>query len=112
MPTFVKATTSGGAATVTDQLAGTAVAFAGPKGIVRAAFGSTLTTTTALLKGRNSGKEIIPNGSAPCVIGPITAQVLDGPTFIFEGVVTPGEPLELTIVKNGTETYMIGVRTE
>lgn len=49
-----------GAETLTDQLAGTAVAFAGQTGVVRASFASSDGTNTATLKGRESGLEIIP----------------------------------------------------
>lgn len=112
MPTFVVTDTSGGAGTSTDQLAGTAVRKAGRKGIVRASFASTLTTTTALLKGRQSGIEIIPNGCNPNVVGPITAQVQDAQSLIFAGQVMPDEDLELTVVRIGTETWSVVVQTE
>lgn len=113
MPTFIQARVSAGAETVTDQLAGTAVALAGPSGLVRACFRSTVGTTRALLKGRLSGNEIIPNNSFPSDIsvgqgvGPI-----DGTQFIFEGKVTPNEPLELTIVAAAACTTFVGVRTD
>lgn len=110
--TYVYNQTSGGAGTSTDQLAGTPVYKAGPKGLVRAAVSSTLTTTDFLLKGRLSGREVIPNGSAANIIGPITAQELRTDAFIFEAFVTPGEELELTIVRIGTETLMVAIRTE
>lgn len=109
--TFVKARIAAGAETVTDQLAGTAVAFAGPTGHVSAAFVSTLTTTTALLKGRNSGKEIIPNGSISGAKGALTALTVETIDFIYEGMVNPNEPLELTIVAAAATTSLVGVRT-
>lgn len=112
MATFVVADTSGGAGTSTDQLAGTAVAFAGRTGRVRAGFASTLTTTVARLKGRISGKEIIPSGCNPNVVGPITAMVLNAEAIIFDGVVDPGEPLDLEVVRIGTETWAVAVRTD
>lgn len=112
MPTFVQAATSGGAGTSTDQLAGTAVRKAGRKGIVRAVCSSTLTTTTFLLKGRQSGIEVVPNGSHPNVVGPITAQILDAQGLIFVSQVMPDEDLELTVVRIGTETWMVAVQTE
>lgn len=111
MPTFVQDRISGGAETVTDQLAGTAVAFAGPTGKVTAAAVCTLATTTLLLKGRNSGKEIIPNGSSAVVSGALTALNMEATHFIYEGTVEPGEPLELTIVAVAACTTLVGVRT-
>lgn len=112
MATYVHSVTSGGAGTATDQLAGTAVRKAGPRGIVKASFASTLTTTTALLKGRQSGLEVIPNTSHPNIVGPITAQVQDAQGMIFVGRVEPGEDLELTVVTAGTETWSVAVNTE
>lgn len=112
MPTYVVSDTSGGAGTSSDQLAGTAVRKAGPKGIVRASCASTLTTTTFLLKGRQSGIEIIPNASNPNVVGPITAQVQDAQSMVFAGQVMPGEDLELTVTRIGTETWSVLIQTE
>lgn len=111
MPTYVHDRTATGAETVTDQLAGTAVAFAGPTGRVTAAFCATLITTTALLKGRNSGREIIPNGSSASVSGALTALSLEASDFIYEGMVEPGEPLELTITHAAAGSCLVGVRT-
>lgn len=111
MPTQVVDRTASGAETVVDQLAGTAVAFAGPQGKVTAAFTATLITTTALLKGRNSGKEIIPNGSNASVSGALTALSLQSVDFIYEGMVEPGEPLELTITHAAAGSCLVGVRT-
>lgn len=112
MPTYVYGQTSGGAGTTSDALGGTALRKAGPKGIVRAGFASTLTTTTALLKGRQSGKEIIPSGSRPNVVGPITAQSVGAQEMVFIGNVDPNEDLELTVVRAGTETLTIVVQSE
>jgi hypothetical protein len=111
MPTFIQARVSGGAETVTDQLKGTAVAFAGPTGHVVAGAVSVLTTTTILLKGRQSGKEIIPNGSFASTPGALTALEIQAPDFIYEGDVMPGEPLELQITAAGATTTLVGVRT-
>jgi len=112
MATYVAGALSGGAGTSTDQLAGTAVRKAGRKGIVRATAGSTLTTTTFLLKGRQSGIEVIPNGSKANIVGPITAQVHDAQGMIFVAQVQPDEDLELTVVRAGTETWLVAVQTE
>lgn len=109
--TFIHLRTSAGAETVTDQLAGTAVALAGPTGNVRAGFVSTLTTTEVLLKGRNSGIEIIPNGCNAPVSGALTALDLNANHFVFEGRVQPNEPLELQIVAGGACSTLVGVKT-
>lgn len=108
--TYVVSDTSGGAGTSADQLSGTAVEFADQTGRVRAYFASTLTTTTCTLKGAKSGREIIPSGCNPNLVGPITAQAADVNHFIFDGMVSPGEKLVLDVVRIGTETWSVGVR--
>lgn len=110
MPTFIQDRVASGAETVSDQLAGTAVAFAGKTGRVRAAAVGTVGTGTVLLKGRNSGIEIIPNGSSTTMKG--TNALIDVDDFIYDGVVTPGEPLELTITAAAAMTTFVGVRTD
>lgn len=112
MPTYVYGQTSGGAGTTSDALAGTAVRKAGPKGIVRAGLASTLTTTTFLLKGRQTGIEVCPNGTRPNIVGPITAQAVGVQEMVFAAQVQPGEDLELTVVRAGTETVTVVVQTE
>jgi hypothetical protein len=93
-------------------LAGTAVAFAGPTGRVRAGAVSVLSTTKVLLKGRNSGKEIIPNNSF-AVAEPLANLGQDmADQMIYEGFVDPKEPLELTIVAAAATTTMVAVRTD
>lgn len=113
--TYVKLRTASGAETVTDQLAGTAVAFAGPKGIVRACALATVKTHTFLLKGRNSGSEVIPNGCSPqgvIIASNATNAKMNAQDFIFVGQVQPGEPLELTIIAAAAGDAFVGVQTE
>lgn len=112
MPTYVHARTASGSETVTDQLAGTALRKAGPSGRVRAAVAATLPGTTFLLKGRQSGIEVIPNGSRANVIGPVTAQSLGAQEFVFTGACQPGEDLELTIVHGAAGTALVAVTTD
>jgi hypothetical protein len=112
MPTFVKARIAAGAETVTDQLAGTAVAFAGPSGRVRAGALSVLSTTTLTLKGRNSGKEICPKGTTAVASALTAIGDKIGDVMIYEGFVTPGEPLELEIVAAAATTTLVAVRTD
>jgi hypothetical protein len=112
MPTFVQSRIAAGAETVTDQLAGTAVAFAGPTGRVRAGAISVVTTTKILLKGRNSGKEIIPNNSFAVASALTALGDKIGDVMIYEGFVDPKEPLELTIVAAAATTTFVAVRTD
>jgi len=110
--TYNHAVTSGGAGTSADQLAGTAVEFAGKTGRVRVSFVSTLTTTTATLKGSKSGKEIVPSGSHALCTGAITALANDVNHFIYDGFVDPGERLDLAVVNAATETWNVTVRLD
>lgn len=110
--TFVKGFTHSGAETLTNQLNGTAVQKAGATGLVRASFVSTLFTTNATLRGKKSGKSIIPPGSAA---GPkaLTDQGdAMGQQFIYEGFVEPDEELDLTVVAAAAATTLVAVRID
>lgn len=110
--TYVKGFTHSGAETLTNQLNGTAVQKAGSSGLVRAAFVSTLFTTTATLRGKKSGKSIIPPGSnaAPKAL---TDQG-DGlcQQFIYEAFVEPDEELDLQVVAAAAATSLVAVRID
>lgn len=111
MATYLHEMVHGGAETLNDQLAGTAVAFAGRSGRVRAAYVSSDGTSTATLKGRTSGKEVLPAGTHA------TQRTLadNGPTvndFLYDGFVDPGEPLDLQVVAATASTSNVTVRTD
>src|SRR5688500_2817179 len=98
-----------GAETINDQLAGTAVAFAGQTGIVRASFAASDGTNTATLKGRESGLEVIPSGSHAAQrtladVGDTMAKA-----FYYQGRVKPGEPLDLQVVAATASTSVVAV---
>lgn len=112
MPTYVHEMVHTGAETLNDQLAGTAVAFAGPSGRVRAAYVASDGTNTATLKGRESGKEIIPATSHAAQNTLADWGRSLGEQFIYEGYVTPGEPLDLQVVAITASTGAVAVRTE
>lgn len=101
-----------GAETLNDQLAGTAVTFAGPSGRVRAAFVSSDGTNTGTLKGRESGKEIIPATSHAAQNTLADWGRSLGEQFVYEGYVNPGEPLDLQVVAIGASTSAVAIRTE
>lgn len=110
--TFVKGFTHTGAETLTNQLNGTAVQRAGETGLVRASFVSTLFTTQATLRGKMSGKSIIPPGSAA---GPkaLTDQGDSmGEQFIYEGFVDPNEELDLQVVAAAAATSLVGIKID
>lgn len=112
MPTYVHEMVHSGAETLNDQLAGTAVATAGRNGHVRAAYFGSDGTSTATLKGRFSGKEIIPSGSHACQM--TLADMGQGVAnqFIYEGFVNPGEELDLQVVAATASTSAVAVRTD
>jgi len=98
MATYVHHQTHSGSETVTNQLDATAVARAGARGEVMAAFSATLGEFTATLRGRHSGKEIIPSGSHPNKTAPVNTYSLGRQDLVFEGRVEPNEELELEII--------------
>jgi hypothetical protein len=111
VPTYVHEMVHSGAETLSDQLAGTAVGRAGRQGRVRAAFVATDGTNTATLKGRESGIEVMPRGTHGMVRGATTAIGPDASDFIYEGIVTPGEELELEVISATASTSVVAVRT-
>jgi len=112
LPTYVHEMVHAGGETLNDQLAGTAVAFAGPSGRVRAAYVSSDGTSTATLKGRESGKEVIPATSHAAQRAIADWGTSLGEQFIYEGYVNPGEPLDLQVVAITASTSAVAVRTE
>lgn len=112
MPTYVHEMVHSGAETLNDQLSGTAVTFAGPSGRVRAAYVSSDGTSTCTLKGRESGKEVIPATSHAAQNTLADWGRSLGEQFIYEAFVNPGEPLDLQVVAISASTSAVAVRTE
>lgn len=112
MATYNHEMVHAGAETLNDQLSGSAVAVAGRTGRVRAAFVSSDGTNTATLKGRNSGKEIIPSGSHACQMTLADLGQGIAQQYLYEGVVNPGEELDLQVVAITASTSMVSVRTD
>lgn len=110
--TFVKEFVHAGVENLADQLSGTAVAVAGKSGLVRAAFVSSDGTNSATLKGRRSGKEVIPSGSKALqrTVADYSAQISDA--FIYEAFVDPGEELDLAVAAATASTSAIAVRLD
>jgi len=110
--TFIKGFTHAGAETLTNQLNGTAVQRAGETGLVRATFVSTLFTTQATLRGKTSGKSIIPPGSAAGSKAVTDQGDSMGQQFIYEGFVDPNEELDLQVVAAAAASTTIAVRID
>lgn len=101
-----------GGETLNDQLSGTAVAFAGSTGFVRASYASSDGTSTATLKGRESGLEVIPAGSHALQRTLADYGDTAGRGFIYQGRVKPGEPLDLQVVAAAASTSMVIVTVD
>jgi hypothetical protein len=110
MPAHVLVRTASGAETVTDRAAGTPVERAGPTGKVKAACVSTLTTGTVTIRGRQSGR-VVCDATVPAVTGALAALDINANHFIYEGQLTPGEPIEVTIVAAAAQTTLVGIIT-
>lgn len=114
MPTFSHVVVSTGAEVLTNQLQGTPVYTAGSNGRVFAAWTSNDGAgSTCSLKGRTSGKFIIPTGSHAQSFS-TTAEQNGHRTgdFIYNGVVSPGEELDLEITSAGACTARVTVITQ
>lgn len=112
MATYVHEMVHSGAETLNDQLAGTAVAVAGKSGRVRAAYVGSDGTSTATLKGRKSGREIIPSGSHAAQMTLADYGQGLGQQMIYEGFVEPNEELDLQVVAATASTSAVVVRTD
>lgn len=110
MPRYNHEMVHGGAETLNDQLTGTAVARAGPRGIVRAGFVSSDGTNTCTLVGRESGKIVIPAGSH--ARQRTLADLGDSLIYEYVGMVNPNEPLDLQVIAATASTTVVGVETE
>lgn len=112
MATYSHEMVHAGAETLNDQLSGTAVAVAGRSGLVRAAFTSSDGTNTATLKGRKSGREVIPSGShaQQMTLADMGQGVAN--QFIYEARVDPGEELDLQVIALSASTSQVTVRTD
>lgn len=98
-----------GAETLNDQLSGTAAAVAGRTGRVRAAFVSSDGTNTATLKGRKTGREIIPSGSHACQMTLADMGQGIAQQYIYDGVLDPGEEIDLQVVAATASTSLVSV---
>lgn len=112
MATYVHSMTSSGAETLSNQLIGTPVYTVGASGIVKAAFAASDSDTTATLKVRDTGQEIIPSGCHPGVEAAANGQSLDWQDFVFEASGLPsGANLDLEVVVGSAGQTKIAVIT-
>ena len=112
MATYIHSMTSSGAETLSNQLIGTPVYTVGASGIVKAAFAASDTDTTATLKVRDTGQEIIPSGCHSGVEAAADGQDLSWQDFIFEASGLPsGANLDLEVVVASAGQTKIAVIT-
>lgn len=111
MATYVHEMVHSGGETLTNQLDNTAVARAGISGKIRAAFVGTDGTNTATLKGRTSGREVIPSGSHASVRGATTAVGPNASDFYYVGEVDPNEELDLEVIAATASTSVVAIIT-
>lgn len=110
--TYVHEMVHAGAETLTNQLNGTAVQQAGPTGLVRAAFVSSDGTNTATVRGKKSGKSIIPPGSH-ALQNTLADWGRDlGQQYIYEGFLEVGEEIDAEVVAIGASTSALSIRID
>ena len=113
MPTYSHVMLHGEAEVLTNQLAGTPVALAGPSGRVYCAFSSNAAFGTASLVGRTSGRYIIPTGSHAQSFS-TTAEQNGHRTgdFIYFNTLTPNEELDLEVTAAAASTSRVTVKVD
>lgn len=112
MATYYHEMVHSGAETLTNQLAGTAVATVGSTGTVRASFAASDASNTATLKVRDTGQEIIPSGSHPNVQAAANAQTMDAQDFVYQASGLPaGANLDLEVVAAAASSSTVAVIT-
>lgn len=110
--TYVHEMVHTGAETLGNQLNGTAVQQAGPTGLVRAGYVSSDGTSTATLRGKKSGKSIIPPGSHALQNTLADWGRSIGEQMIYEGFLEPGEEIDAEIVAATASTSALVVRID
>lgn len=110
--TYVHEMIHSGAETLSNQLNGTAVQQAGPTGLVRAAYVSSDGTSTATVRGKKSGKSIIPPGSHACQNTLADWGRSMGEQFLYEGFLESGEEIDAEVVAATASTSALVVRID
>lgn len=110
--TYVHEMVHAGAETLTNQLNGTAVQRAGETGWVRAAFVSSDGTNTATVRGKKSGRSVIPPGSHAGQKTLADWGVQLGQEFIYEAQLEPNEEIDAEVVAIGASTSALAIRID
>lgn len=110
--TYVHEMVHSGAETLTNQLNGTAVQRAGENGWVRAAYVSSDGTSTATVRGKKTGRSVIPPGSHACQMTLADEGQGIGNQFIYEAQLEPGEEIDAEIVAATASTSILVIRID
>lgn len=105
--TYVHEMVHSGAETLSNQLANSPVSKAGPSGQVKAAFVATDGTNTGFMRGRKSGRIIIPEGSHALPTGTADSMQLDSRHVIYAGTLLAEEEIDLEIVAAAASTSRV-----
>lgn len=110
--TYVHEMVHTGAETLSNQLNGTAVQRAGESGVVRAAYVSSDGTSTATVRGKKTGRSVIPPGSHACQNTLADWGRDMGQQFIYEALLEPGEEIDAEIVAATASTSALVIRID
>lgn len=105
--TYVHEMVHSGAETLSNQLANSPVAKAGPSGQVKMAFVATDGTNTGFARGRKSGRIVIPEGSHAVPTGTADNMQLDSRHVIYSGSLLPDEEIDLEVVAATASTSRV-----
>jgi len=110
--TYVHEMVHSGAETLTNQLNGTAVQRAGENGIVRAAYVSSDGTSTATVRGKKSGRSVIPPGSHAAQMTLADYGQSLGQQMIYEAILEPGEEIDAEVIAASASTSALVIRID
>lgn len=110
--TYIHEMVHSGAETLTNQLNGTAVQRAGESGIVSAAFVSSDGTNTATVRGKKTGRSVIPPGSHACQNTLADWGRDIGQQFVYTALLEPGEEIDAEVIAVGASTSALAIRID
>jgi len=110
LTTYIHEMVHTGAETLTNQLNGTAVQKAGKSGLVRAAYVSSDGTSTATMRGKKSGRSVIPPGSHACQVAIASWGQSIGEQVVYEAQLEPDEEIDLEVIAATASTSAVLVQ--
>jgi len=110
--TYVHEMVHTGAETLSNQLNGTAVQRAGDSGWVRAAYVSSDGTSTATVRGKKTGRSVIPPGSHALQKTLADWGFNAGQDMIYEALLEPGEEIDAEVIAATASTSALIIRID